>query len=251
MDVYQRRRLVALSAIAAIFIFIVLLIRSCGDDEEPVAPVTSGTSVPGAATALSQEDYVNQADSICQQTNVSLAEVDTSDPTEAAAEEAQLLGSQFDQLQSLSTPTDGADELNRFLSALQRQVAALDDRVLAAERGDDTQVVNLETTIAEAEDKTARAADRFGFEFCGDLEAVGETTSRGDGGDGGETEATTDDATTAPPVEPAPTTAVPTTPVPETGTDVGGVGTAPPADTGTDTGTDTGGTDPGSGGVSP
>jgi hypothetical protein len=246
MDVYQRRRLVALSAIAAVFILIVLLVRSCGDDEEPVAPVTSGTSVPGAAQPLSQEDYIDEGDAICLQTNTALAAIDTADADQAAAEEAQLLGSELDQLQSLSVPTDVADKLQKFLGALQRQVEALDDRVLAAERGNDTQVVALETTISEAEADTAKAADRFGFQICGDLSAVGETTA-----DNGGTDDTSTDEATAPPVITTPTTPVPATPPADTGTDVGGVGTAPPADTGTDTGTDTGGTDSSSGGVSP
>ena len=45
MDVYQRRRLVALSAIAALFVVFVLLIKGCGDDRpEPVTttPLAAG-----------------------------------------------------------------------------------------------------------------------------------------------------------------------------------------------------------------
>ncbi len=46
MDVYQRRRLVALSAVAVVFIVLVLLFRSCGGDEEP-APVTPLSGATG------------------------------------------------------------------------------------------------------------------------------------------------------------------------------------------------------------
>lgn len=254
MDVYQRRRLVALSAIAAIFIFIVLLIRSCGDDEETPAPLSSGASVPGAAEPLSQEDYVAEADAICQQTNVSLADLDTADTAQAATDEAELLASQLAQLQSLSLPTDGADRLNNFLDALQTQVQALEDRVLAADRGDEARAAELQTTIDEAEADAAQAARRFGFEFCGDLEAVGETTGGGGGGGGGGSAAedTIEDTATAPAVPTTPaTTTTPVTPPADTGTDVGGVGTAPPADTATTPPADTGGTDSSSGGVSP
>jgi hypothetical protein len=246
MDVYQRRRLVALSAVAAVFIIIVLLIRSCGDDEEPTTPLSSGASVPGVSQPLSQEDYVDEADAICLQANNSLAAIDTADTDQAAAEEAQLLGSELDQLQTLSVPTDGADKLQNFLEALQTQVQALEDRVLAAERGNETRVVELDTTIADAEADAERAANRFGFQVCGDLSAVGERT--GGNGDGA-TEETTGETATTPVVPVTPTTTVPLTPPADTATE-GGVATEP-ADPGTDTGTDTGGTDPGSGGVSP
>ena len=128
MDVYQRRRLVALSAIAAVFIIIVLLVRSCGDDEEPADTLATGTSVPGATEPLSQEDYIDEADAICLQTNTAISAIDTADADEAAAQEAQLLASELDSLQTLGTPTDGEDKLTNFLEALQTQVQALDDR---------------------------------------------------------------------------------------------------------------------------
>ena len=49
MDVYQRRRLVALSAVAVVFIVLVLLFRSCGGDDEaaPVTPLSGATGTSG------------------------------------------------------------------------------------------------------------------------------------------------------------------------------------------------------------
>src|SRR5215213_7784127 len=101
MDVYQRRRLVALSALAGLFIVVVLLIRSCGGDDEDATPLTTpvGTSGAGAATALSQDDFIAQGDSVCLETNSSLASVDTSDSDAAAGDRAELIASELDSLQ--------------------------------------------------------------------------------------------------------------------------------------------------------
>jgi len=246
MDVYQRRRLVALSAIAAIFIFFVLLIRSCGDDDSPEGNPTGAVTTPVEETT--QDEFIRDADAICLQTNTALAAIETEeDPNQAAAQRAQLLGSELDSIQSLGEPPENVDAFNRFVRALQQQVDALNDRVVAAERGTEDQVIELDTSITTLEEKVGRNAGRFGFEVCGNPDAVGESSSRGEGetseGETGGGEAT------SPTTPTAPSTEQPTAPPADTGVD-GGVGTAPPADAGGDGGA-TGGTDPGSGGVSP
>jgi len=253
MDVYQRRRLVALSAIAALFIVIVLLVRSCGgEDPETPAPVASGVTGGAGVTSLTEDDYINQGDQICRSVNTSVAEIDQTDPAAAAAEESQLIASEFDQLQALPLPDDGQNRLDKFLGALSDQVDLLHKRDTAYEREDTVAVGELDVQIDEAESEVASTAQRFGFEACGDPEAVGE--SGGEGGDEGaeaevpETPEATEEAVTPDTGTIAPETTEPTTPpVTETPSD-GGVGTAPPADAGTDTGTDTG-TD--SGGIAP
>ncbi|MQA73262.1 MAG: hypothetical protein GEU88_02730 [Solirubrobacterales bacterium] len=253
MDVYQRRRLVALSVIAAIFVIIVLLIRSCGDDEE--APLTVATGVSGATGAagpLSQEDYVDQADAICLQVNTTISNIDEADANEAASQTGDALASELNQLQSLPAPSDGEDELDKFLAALEDQVAAYEDRETAVNRGDDTAVAEIDTTIDESAEKAERTAGRFGFDACGDTSKTGGGSSGGGGESASET--TTDSGSaTAPepapvPTTPTTTTPVPTTPVPTTPTEPapseGGGATPAPAPPATDG-------DSGSGGVSP
>ena len=69
---------------------VVLLIRSCGGDDEE-APVTpaAGTTGLGGATTLSQAEFVEQADAICLETNTALGSIDDSDPATAATEQAR------------------------------------------------------------------------------------------------------------------------------------------------------------------
>jgi hypothetical protein len=247
MDVYQRRRLVALSALAGVFIVIVLLVRSCGgDDSETPQPLAgaSGASGTAGATALSQEQYVAQADQVCREINTAISQIDTADANAAADERATDIASELDQLQSLPPPTDGQDQLDKFLQALQDQVDAYEKRTLAVERGDDAAVSELDAKISEAEDAAAAAARKFGFNACGDFSEVSENGGEGGGG-GGET-TTTETETggavtpTTTPVAPTPTTEVP---APETGTAAPETGTAPPETGGTGTGS--------SGGVTP
>jgi hypothetical protein len=255
MDVYQRRRLVALSALAGVFIVIVLLIRSCGGDDsetpETLAGATGATGLAGAA--LSQDQYIAQGDEICRSINTSISQIDAGDANAAAEEQGTDIASELSQLQSLGAPTDGQDELDNFLEALQDQVSSYERRSLAVERGDDAAVQELDARIADAEDAAAEAAGQFGFEACGDFSETGDTGGQGGGGGGGAEETTTPDESatgTVTPTVPVPTTPATTTPVApppaDTGTAAPETGTAPPADTGT------GGTGGGaSGGVTP
>jgi hypothetical protein len=239
MDVYQRRRLVALSAVAAIFVILVLVIRSCGGDDEetPITPV-SGATGAGGATSLTQEEFASQGDSICLQTNTLLAQTEDSDP--ASGEEGELIAGELEQLQTLPPPTDGEDQLQNYFAALQDQVAAYDERRTAAERGDDATVAEIDIAIEEAASAAAKAARKFGFEACGDRDEVSES-----GGSGGEdaTDAATDDTATEP-VTPAPTETTPVAPA-DTGGETAPVEPAPePTPAPTDGGT-------GSGGIAP
>jgi hypothetical protein len=247
MDVYQRRRLVALSILAGLFVVIVVVIRSCGgDDEEPVP--AAGTSVPGEASSLTQTEFAEQGDASCLETNTALASVDQSDAVLAATEEGQILAGELDSLQTLPPPEEGADELERFLTALQDQVAAYDRYITALERGDDTAAAELEAEIDKAGSKARKAARRFGFEVCGDPSQVGESSggeeSASEEGETG-SEAPADTTTEAPadtaPVAPVePTTPAPAPTEPAAPVDGGGAtpdpAPAPPADGGSDSG---------------
>jgi hypothetical protein len=253
MDVYQRRRLVALSGLAALFIVIVLLIRSCGgDDEQPTAALTAPVSGASGATGavLSQDDYIAEADDICLQANTALSGVDESDAEQAASDKGQILSGELEQLQTLSAPEKDSDTLNKFLSALRKEVQAYGDQATAAQRGDDATVAELDTTIAQFADKAQTTADKYGFDVCGDTTKVDE----GDAGGGGGTETTptattpssdTDTGGTVAPVAPTPTTPE-AAPTPAAPTDQGGATPVTPAPAPTD-----GGTDTGSGGVTP
>lgn len=259
MDVYQRRRLVALSALAAVFIVFVLLIKSCGGGDDSTTATPLGATGAGGPTTTSQSDYIGQGDAICLEANTSFANVDQTDPAKAAKEEASIVSGELEQLQSLPQPDDGTTKLGNYLNALEKQAAAYQDRATAAERGDDATVSDLESTIQKAGEEAANSAKNFGFDTCGNPDKVSESTGgsggSGSGGSGGtEPTTSTDTGGTVTPTTTVPIPTTPTTtPIPTTPTtpppDTGGGGATPPS-TGGGTDTDSGGTSS-SGGVSP
>jgi hypothetical protein len=220
MDIYQRRRLVALSAIAGIFVLIVVVIASAGDDDEPEAPITTVGTTDQTAAAIPKREYIDEADAICAEVNSALASIDAADEAAAAAEEATLVAGELQQLQSLSPPDKDEDLANDFLRALQAQVDALESRQIALERQDDTALAGIDDTLAAAEVDAQAAAADFGFEVCGNPEEAGADTETETGTGGVET--TPVEPAPAAPVEPAPTEPAPTTPPAAGGT--GGTG---------------------------
>lgn len=190
MDVYQRRRLVALSILAVLFIAFVLLIRSCGGDDEPApaVPVSGATGV-GGATALTLAAYVEQADAACLDANNSLASVDETDPVAAARENAQTVAGELEALQALPAPEDAPAGLEDFQSALQTQAGAYQNLAKALERGDDVAATELQTQIDEAAADAQDAADQVGLDVCGDTSKTGDSDG-GTGASGGGDETT-------------------------------------------------------------
>ena len=237
MDVYQRRRLVALSALAAIFIVFVLLIRSCGGDDETTTPTpVAGASGLGGVSEQSKAAFIDQADAICQDDNNSIAGVDMSAPT-ANSDLSGIIAGELQQLQSLPPPDEDTNDLDDFYSALDELAQAYEDKATALDRGDDAQATEIDAAIDEAQAEATDSAENFGFQICGDPSQVSNTDE--DDADT-DTDATdTSGGTVTPPATTTPVEPVPTTEVPPVDT---GTEPAPPVDDGSDTG---------SGGVSP
>jgi hypothetical protein len=168
---------------------------------------------------------------------------------QADSDKAQIVSGELQQLQTLPPPDAATDKLDKFLSSLSKQSAAYQDRSTASERADDAQVAELTATLEKAQGQAEDAAKAFGFQTCGDLSKVGESTGGGGTGGGGDTDTGTDTGGTVTPTEPAtPTTTTPV-PVAPPDTDSGTVTPTPTPTPPTDGGT--GGPGGSSGGVSP
>jgi hypothetical protein len=244
MDVYARRRLVAVLAIVLVLVLIGVAIAGGGDDEaEPTITTVTGASSPGTTTALSKDEFISEADDICEESAVAIENLSTDDPEQLARQELATTEGQLDSLRSLAPPDEDQDQLDDFFAALEDLVDALDTRALALERGDDTAASEAETDISTAQSELADAADAYGFEECGGAaEAGSEADAETDAG------AAPTDTGTAAPVAPAPSTTPAPAPAPAPApSDSGGTGSGG-GGTGTG-GTGGGGSD--SGGVSP
>ena len=222
MDIYMRRRLVALGGIVALFIIVVLLFKSCGGDEEAGTPLTAvGATGTGAAAPLSKEDYIAASDPICGETNSAIAGIDPADDV-ATQQELELTDQERVSLDSLVL-ADPANKVERFLGALGDLVDALDLKQKAIDRSDDTAVADADAQIEAAKDEAQTAAEEYGFEECGQFGEPGTGPTDGTGTDTTSDTGGTPVAPTAPvtPTEPVtPVTPEPTEP------------TTPPSDSG-------------------
>lgn len=236
MDVYQRRRLVALSAVVGVFVVVVLAVASGGDDgATEVSAVTGATGQQGPPT-LGKRAYIQRADRICAEANASLQTIDGIDLEQAAQTESRVITDQLQRLRALPPPERDRNLANAYLRALRTQVDALRDRGLALERDDDAALVEIDAALASAEERAQAAAAELGLELCSDPAASGASDDELDV-----------------PVEPAPVEPAPTEPA--TPVEPAPVDPAPAApDDGGTVDPDTGGVVPdggSSGGVSP
>jgi hypothetical protein len=237
MDIYMRRRLVALGGLVAFFIIFVLLVKSCGDDDP--APSTTTSEETGATgetgAALTTEAFIEQGDAICGPANTAVSEIDPEDPA-AAQQEYDITRGELKQLNSLEL-AEPDPSIEKFLADLSAVVDALEAKAQGEKNADVAAEDAAQLEIDAAEVEARAAGKRAGFQECGAFLDAGEAPSGGGGG--GNADATADTGTVAPAdtggvTTPSDTeTAPPATP-PDTGT-------APPA-----TPPDTGG-----GGITP
>lgn len=222
MDIYMRRRLVALGGIVGFFIIVVLLFKSCGGDDETETPLTAvGATGTGAAAPLSKEDYIAAADPICGEINTAVAGIDPTDDS-ATQQELELTDQERVSLDSLVL-ADPANKVERFLGALGDLVDALETKQLATTRADDTAVTEADAQIEAAKAEAQTAAEKYGFEECGQFGEPGT----GPTGTGTETTSDTGGAAPVTPVTPV-TPTEPVTPAPTEPADP----TTPPSDSG-------------------
>ena len=227
MDIYMRRRLVALGGLVAFFIFFGLVVKSCGGDDEPETPVapTAATGASGAAgAALTPEAFIEQADQICGPSNLAVSEIDPA-AANATQQEYQITRDELKQLQALELAEPDKD-IDKFVSDLSAVVDALRAK---AQAPDVTAADAAQLEIDTAEVQAREQGEQAGFSDCGQFLDAGESPGGGGGG-----AAATDTATdTGGGVAPTDTTTTPPadTVVPPDDTTV-----TPPDDTGTDTG---------------
>jgi len=234
MDIYMRRRLVALGGLVAFFIIFVLLVKSCGGDDEPSETVTAPAAGASGETgsALTPELFIEEADGVCGPANLQVSEIDP-EAADAAQQEYLITREELKALQQLQL-AENSQPITKFLNDLSAVVTALQAKAQAEKSGDVAAADAAQLEIDTAEVDARAAGEDAGFSECGDFLDAGETpTGGGGGGGGGGTDATTD---TGGGVAPTDTTAPPAT----------DTGTTPPADGGTTPPADDGG-----GGIAP
>ncbi len=209
MDIYMRRRLIALGGLIGFFIIFVLLVKSCGgDDPEPTTNVTqTGASGESGTSALPKDEFIAQADAICAKANSAVGSLDPAD-TDATSDELRITTGELEQLQQLEAE-DVDRDLRTFLTSMKDLVDALESKTVAIDNGDTAAGDEAQSAIDTAEVDARGAGEDYGFTDCGQFLDAGE----------GPGDSTTDTGTVAPSTDTggvAPTTQAPTTQAPTT-----------------------------------
>jgi hypothetical protein len=217
MDIYMRRRLVALGGLVAFFIIFVLLVKSCGGDDEP-APLAepAGTTGEDGAVPLTTEDFIAQADEICGPANAAVGALDPEDP-DAVRDEYRITSQELAALQQLQVD-DSSRVLQQFFAAMEDLVAALRDKQRAVAAGDTAADAEAQLAVDTAEVDARELGSRYGFRECGQFLDAGEQP----GGGGGNAAATGTEPGTVPTEPDVPTETTPAAP-----TDTGAAPTEP------------------------
>jgi hypothetical protein len=225
MDIYMRRRLVALGGLVAFFIIFVLLVKSCGGDDEPTntvsTPAAGATGVTGGA--LAPELFIEEADGICAQANLAVSGIDPA-ATDAAQQEYGITNDELKSLQGLQQ-AEASSDIDKFLNDLGDVVSALKAKAQAEKSGDIAGEDAAQLEIDTAEVAARESGEKAGFADCGQFLDAGEEAPAGGGGGGGNNATTETGGGIAPPADTGGTTP----PADDTG------GTTPPADDGTTT----------------
>lgn len=214
MDVYQRRRLVALACIIGFVVLMIILISSCGSDEEP-ATTTTGATGETANAAMTKAQFIDMADSICSENQAMLDSLAASsvatDPIAYSAQRSEYVRGQRRQLKNLTPPEEDSEQLELFYTALDEYTSLVRQSAGANSNNDTVVLAELTVTIPAASEQLRIAAEDFGFNICGQPSS-GNTSEGGvEGGtvDGGVTPVdpgTVDPAPVDPgTVDPAPT----------------------------------------------
>lgn len=138
----KKTMLLALTTCAA------LALTGCGSDD--------GDS-NGDSSALTKEEFIEQADGICKAGNERVANAegsfaDPDNPTPAEIEKAvdevlvPELTDQLEKLRDLEPPADDADEIDSMLDSLEKAIDAIDENWQTGLTGPDLKDANEKAT---------------------------------------------------------------------------------------------------------
>jgi hypothetical protein len=152
-----------------------LVLSACGGDSSPEVPIVVPTETTSTAGALAKDDFIQQADAVCEEANTAIEQFAASGQglTEAG-QIADLRSGVVDELKSLGPPDEDRTTLDQFISAMESEVEAGQKIALAQERGEDT--AQFEAELDTAKTDAEQAASQYGFSQCGQSISASSTT---------------------------------------------------------------------------
>ena len=140
-----------------------LFAAACGSDES--------SNADGGAERLTKEEYIAQADAICQEANAAIEAVPEPQSAEELAEYGEQVveigQDQLDRLRALRPPAADEATINGAYDLIEQQLAIANDVVAAARDNDLEQVQELLAQGEQLNDQADQIARDYGLTECG------------------------------------------------------------------------------------
>jgi hypothetical protein len=140
-----------------------LLAAACGSND--------GANGDTQSARLTKEEYIAQADAICQEANAEIDAVPEPESTEELAEYGEQVveigREQLDRLRALRPPEADEETINGAYDLLDQQLAIADDLIAAAREGDLEQVQELLAQGEQLNEQADQIANDYGLTECG------------------------------------------------------------------------------------
>jgi hypothetical protein len=159
------RRRVTLTAVAAVCVLAV----GCSSDDDGSSGNGSGATTE--SQRLTKEEYIAQADAICQEADAKIDAVPEPQSTEELAEYGEQVveigQDQLDRLRALEPPQTDEGTINEAYDLLEQQLAIATDLIDAAREDDLEQVQELLAQGEQLNDQADQIAEDYGLTECG------------------------------------------------------------------------------------
>lgn len=127
-------------------------------------------SACGGNGALSKEEFIQQADAICEDIDEQIQALgepqDPEDFEDLVEEGTEITNDGLEQLRALEPPAEDSDRINRMLDKIEEAIELLPEIQVALEDRDVEALQELQTQVQAAADEAQMVAEDYGFEQC-------------------------------------------------------------------------------------
>jgi hypothetical protein len=127
-------------------------------------------SACGGDGALSKDEFIEQADEICEDIDQQIAELGEPENREAfeelVDEGTEITNDGLERLRALEPPAEDRDQINRMLDKIEEAVELLPEIQVALEDRDVEALQTLQSEVQAAASEAQTIAEDYGFEQC-------------------------------------------------------------------------------------
>lgn len=149
-----------------------VVLAGCGGSSDTTSAGASGTS-GASGTALSQDEFVSQANAICKDSNTQVEALKAPTAGSTPADQLPTLeknlsiaNDTYAKMSALTPPSDVQAQFAQYLSAAKAQIGLAEDLVIAVNKQDSAKIQSLATQLNAGNSKTDADATSLGLTEC-------------------------------------------------------------------------------------